>query len=83
MQIMADGGMSKYEVLRSATEAAGECTGKRCGVTKSSQRRSHPRRRPVADLSDLHRSSGVMVLGRWHAAPERQRAIAAIQGTSG
>jgi len=43
MQLMAAAGMSNYEILRSATEQAGEYTGKSCGIVKpGALRGSHP-----------------------------------------
>jgi len=85
MQLMAEAGMSNYEILRSATEAVGEYTGKLCGVIQSGASADLilVEGNPLADLSNLRRLSGVMVLGRWHSASELQRHLAAIHERAG
>jgi imidazolonepropionase-like amidohydrolase len=85
MKLMAEAGMSNYEVFRSATEQVGEYTQKSCGVIKAGACADLilVDANPLEDLNNLRRLSGVMVHGRWLGRTELQRYLDTARGRPG
>ena len=85
MRLMADAGLKPYDILRSATERAGEYTGRPCGTIKPDQCADLILldADPLQDLQNLNRLAGVVVRGRWLPSSELQRRLQAIHARPG
>jgi imidazolonepropionase-like amidohydrolase len=85
MELMADAGMSNFEILRSATEQVGEYTGKSCGVIKPEACADLilVDGNPLADLGNLRRLSGIVTRGRWIPWSDLQRRLKDIRERPG
>ena len=85
MQMMADAGMTRYQVLRSGTEQAGEYFKRRCGTITPGACADLLLLdgNPLQDLGNLTRKRGVMVRGRWMPEGEIERRLNQIRGQPG
>lgn len=85
MQVMVECGMTRYQVLRSATQAVAAFYGseRRFGQIAEGLRADLllVDENPIDDLGALTRRSGVMVKGRWLPESEIQRRLAAIEAS--
>lgn len=81
IQLMADAGMKPYEILRSATQRAGEFTKWPSGTIEPGQRADLILLdgNPLRDVQNLSRLAGVMVRGHWLPATELQSRLRAVR----
>lgn len=85
MQMMADAGMTRYQVLRTATEQSGEYLKRACGTITPGACADLILLdgNPFQDLRNLDHKRGVMVRGRWLPENEIQRQLTRMRETPG
>lgn len=85
IRLMADAGLKPYDILRSATERAGEYTGHPCGTIRPGQCADLILldADPFKDVQNISRLAGVVAQGRWLPSRELQRRLQAIRERPG
>ena len=86
LQVMADAGMSNYEILKSGTVTVGEYVASHLGLDGSFGTVAPGQRadlvllgsNPLDDLANLFDRAGVMVRGRWLSGEEIDAGLAAL-----
>jgi imidazolonepropionase-like amidohydrolase len=79
--MMADAGMSPYEVLRSGTEQVGAYLKRQCGTVTVGACADLVLldANPLQDVGNVNRIGGVMVRGRWFSSAEIRQELARIR----
>ena len=87
LQMMADAGLTPYEVLRAATADAAECLGRRAetGTVETGMAADLLllEANPLESVENVRRQAGVMIAGRWFSSAalrDRLEQIAAAYG---
>jgi imidazolonepropionase-like amidohydrolase len=85
LRMMADAGMSPYDVLRTGTQQVGVYLRRRCGTVTGSACADLVLldANPLQDLDNFHKISGVMVRGRWMSSVDIQGGLAPIRARPG